>query len=163
MGLAHRAPGTHSCVQGQGRTSFSAVKAGLGLGPWPLAGELPSLLGRHHPATPQELSYPVLLPVHSGGLGPQRATCPGRDDAATSQPGSHADSAAHHRQKGSGQDGRTQSSSADSRQDMPPSEPSPSPACPSYPSRDGPKPGRETDTVRSGQPGLQSEIRGTNT
>lgn len=84
MGLAHRAPGTHSCVQGQGRTSFSAVKAGLGLGPWPLAGELPSLLGRYHPATPQELSYPVLLPIHSGGLGPQRATCPGRNDAATS-------------------------------------------------------------------------------
>ena len=84
MGLARRVPGTHICVQGQGKTSFSGVKAGLGLEPWPLAGELPSLLGRHHPATPHKLSYPVLLPVHSGGLGPQRATCPSRDDAAMS-------------------------------------------------------------------------------
>ena len=79
------------------------------------------------------------------------------------QPGSHADSAAHHRQKGLVQDGKTQPSSADSRQDMPPSELSPSPSCPSYPSRDGMKPEGVTDMAHSGQPHLQSEIRGKNT
>ena len=41
---------------------------------------------------------------------PEKMTSPG-----DTQPESHADSAAHHRQKGSGQDGRTQPSSADSR------------------------------------------------
>lgn len=83
-GAGAQSPRHSQLCAGSGKDFLLWSQGRLGLGPWPLAGELPSLLRRHHPATPHKLSYPVLLPVHSGGLGPQRATCPGRDDAAMS-------------------------------------------------------------------------------
>lgn len=164
MGLGAQGPGTHSCVQGQGRTSFSAVQGrpgaralascwGVALTSWEAppgyttGAELPSSAAcslRWSGATKSHVSQlGMMLPHHS--LGPMQTALPTTVRKAQGRMAGHSQAL------------------QTPRQDMPPSETAlPPPALPT-PAGMGPKPGRETDTVRSRQPGLQSEIRGTNT